>query len=408
MTLLAERLDEAVGLIEPAFDLADVKRRVRHRRQLRRATGAAVIAVIVVVAAIARAGGGGTPSRVRVRPAAPTAISDVLVFDDTGGVLTVNLATHVATHHPLDGWRPGDQPFLSERVGDTFVVGWGDVYAAPFTGGASRHLGAGVFVPATEPGAVWLTSYGKVQTPTERLVDLRGRVLLQDAAPAPAEVAVTGVPGGLAFESPTGIDIWDARSGRITRHLGNARASAAPAFGSLLAWCDRCDRTLELTDLRTGSTRHIALSLSGRTLSLSQFAFSPDGGHLALPAWPDAASAGGTAQIVVVDAVTGTVVDQIDTRTRYASLAWSPDSNRIDIAAASADGTEVRILVHDVADRTTRDLGLAPRDVGQLSAVLSRDDAARLPMPAAGGRDACLPPQRPNSGKPLPLCSFRF
>ncbi|MCU1467999.1 MAG: exported protein of unknown function [Actinomycetia bacterium] len=314
-------------------------------------------------------------------PSAP-ATSDLLVFDDTGGILTFDPTTRVATHHPLDGWRPGDQPFLSLRVDDSVVVGWGDVHASPISGRASHLLGTGVFVPAAERGAVWLTSYGGVQTATERLVDMRGRVLLEGRTPS--GVALTGVPGGLVMQNPGGLDLWDARTGRNTRHLGTSTGIAAPAFGSLLAWCDHCNESFELTDVGTpaargaAGSRSVALHLAGASLAMNQARFSPDGTHVAIPAPPDAAAAAGASTtIVVVTVLTGDVTAQIDTHERYASIAWSSDSRRLYIATSSSSGG--RILEHDLPARTTHDEGPVPDGAGSLSTVMTRVDAAQLP-----------------------------
>ena len=263
MTDLLELLDDAVGEVEPGFGPQEIMRRVRRRRRSRRvAAGMVLIVLTATVVAFATLDGKTAANRVRVvSPASST--PDVLVFDEAGGLLSVDVTTHLVRYDPIYGWKGGDPPFDSLRVGNDAVVGWGDVYAAPLSGAPATRLGTGVFVPAVEPGAVWLTSYGKVQTPTERLVDMNGRVILESPAPvqsgsSSSKPAITGIPGGLVLQTSTGLDIWDARTASITRHLGTTTGSAAPAFGSLLAWCDQCNRSLELTDLASGITRSIA------------------------------------------------------------------------------------------------------------------------------------------------------
>jgi hypothetical protein len=410
------RFDEAVR-----HDLADAPspppfERIRHRAQRRRirfwATGLVSLAAVGALGLIVVRSEQRSP-RVNVHPAvSATTASDVAVFDDTGGVSAVDFANRTVTHYPLGGWRPGDQPFLSLRVGDDLVAGWGDVYATPMSGGTSRPLGTGVFVPAVEPGAVWLTSYGQVQTPTERLVDMHGRVLLQGRTPHDAagrtDTAITGVPGGLALQTATGLAIWDARTGRITRRLGSGPGvTAVPMSGSQLAWCDHCDRALEITDLTTGTTRSVAVSLNGGFLDLQRyFAFSPDGTHLAIPAQPDgAAPLGVTTKIITVDVKTAEVADQIDAHTRYATAVWSPDSKRLYIAASNT-GSGGRVLVHDQSTDTTRDLGPVPAQSGSFSVVITHADDAQLPTPTAASAETCpAPTGTAASTKP---CSYRF
>ena len=285
MTRLPEMLDDAVGPVGVGFDIDDLDRRVARRVVERGACAPAVACSpswcwprcswrrrsAAGVLALPTCGS----NRRRRCPWSRLRAGDVLLFDDTGGVLAVDMTTHIATRVPIKGWRPGDQPFQSLRVGNSLVVGWGDVHASSLDGKVSHLLGTGVFVAATEPGAVWLTSYGQVETSTERLVDLQGHVLRE--GPAPAPYALTGIPGGLAFQTNTGIDIWDARSGRITRHLGTSTGFAAPAFGSLLAWCDHCTNQLELTDVSTGTTRSVPVDVGGATLALNRVIFSRTG-----------------------------------------------------------------------------------------------------------------------------------
>jgi hypothetical protein len=397
MTRLPEMLDDAVGPVGVTFEFRDLDRRVarRHRARVFRVAGAVAVVVLgaaLVVTAVTT--GRSRSPELRIQPSTtlpvvPSTSTDVLLFDDTGGVLAVDMTTHLATRIPIPGWRPGDQPFQSLRVGNSLVVGWGDVHASSLDERVSHLLGTGVFVAATEPGAVWLTSYGRVETSTERLVDMQGHVLLE--GDVPASYALTGIPGGLAFQTNTGIDIWDARSGRITRHLGTSTGFAAPAFGSLLAWCDHCTNQLELTDVSTGVTRSVPVDVGGATLALNRVVFAPDGTRIAVPATPDAAAPpGARAQVVVIDVSSARVVEQIAARDRYASIAWSADSRRVYVAGSNESGAG-EILVHDVHSGTTRNLGTALAGVGDLSTVLSESDAGRLPSPAVGSSSTCRP-----------------
>jgi hypothetical protein len=412
VTRLSEVLDEAVGAIVPAFDFDDITARVerRRRRRLRRVivVSVAVVALVTTSAVIALRTGEGKHARVDViTPPAPLP-SDVLVFDTTNGIMTVDYTRRVVAVHPLEGWRPGDQPFLSLHVGGSFVVGWEDVHATPLSSRTSVLLGRGVFVPAVEPGAVWLTSYGQVQTPTERLVDMRGRVLLEGRTPQ-SRYALTGAPGGLVLQGTVGLDIWDARTERITRHLGAGPAVAAPMHGSLLAWCDRCDRQLEITDLATGDTTSIAVQLDGGFLDLGRIGFSPDGSHFAVVAQPDAAAPPTvTSRVLVVDVATGRVERTLATQAQYASLAWSADSQRLYVteSGSGASGTIVR---YDIATFAQDNLGAAPAGAGSFSTVLSGADAAQLPAVPQRPPSECRPGGTwiaPN-GSGL-ACSYQF
>jgi WD40 repeat protein len=113
---------------------------------------------------------------------------------------------------------------------------------------------------------------------------------------------------------------------------------------------------------------------------MNQARFSPDGTHLAIPATPDAAApAGASTTIAVVSVVTGRIDEQIDTHERYASIAWSPDSQRLYIATTSSTGG--RVLQHDLPTKTTHTAGPVPPGAGTLSTVMTHDDAAHLPTP---------------------------
>jgi hypothetical protein len=411
------RIEEAVVRDLAGAPAPPPVERVRRGAQRRRArfwatAGVAAIAVMATAAAIARPR--HDSSFVTVRPRVSASVpSDVVVFDDNGGLSAVDFSKRTVTHYPLGGWRAGDQPYLSLRVGNNVVAGWGDVYATPLGGGKARLLGTGIVVPAVEPGAVWLTSYGQVRTSTERLVDMRGRVLLEGATPRDAsggvDTAITGAPGGLVLQTANGLAIWDARTGRVTRRLGSGPGvTALPMAGSLLAWCEYCDRSLELTDLTSDVTRSVAVSLGGGSLVMQRyFGFSPDAEELAVLVQPDAAApSGATAKVVIVAVATGKVTDEINTHARYAAIAWSPDGERLYIAA-SGSGSGGRVLVHDRRTRTTAAIGPVPDASGSIATVMTPLDAASFPKPTVvASPTTCPGPIRATS--PRTVCTYRF
>ena len=142
---------------------------------------------------------------------------------------------------------------------------------------------------------------------------------------------------------------------------------------------------------------------------MNRVVFSPDGTQLAIPASPDVSTpVGVTTKVVVVDVATGEITNRIDARAPYASAAWSPDSQRIYVAGTSNGGSG-DLLVHDVVANTTRDLGRVLDGAGNLSTVMTRADAARMPSPPVGPAAACRPllswAAPDGDGK---LCRFRF
>ena len=174
------------------------------------------------------------------------------------------------------------------------------------------------------------------------------------------------------------------------------------------AGCDHCDRALELTDLATGMTRSIVVSLDGGFLVMERyFAFSPDATELAVPVQPDAAApSGATSKVLIVAVATGKVTDEIDTRARYAAIAWSPDGDRLYVAASNT-GSGGRVIVHDLRNGTTLDVGPVPDQSGSIAAVMTPRDAASFPEPtAAASPGTCPGPAR--AAPSATVCTYRF
>ncbi len=100
---------------------------------------------------------------------------------------------------------------------------------------------ATIYVPAAEPGRIWLVDYpsGRIQgTPVVWQADLAGAEV---PAPRPIDVAgfpALGITGGIALETEDGVALWEAASATVTRRLGtgiglvaDARAGGHPRRG---------------------------------------------------------------------------------------------------------------------------------------------------------------------------------
>ena len=81
----------------------------------------------------------------------------LLLVNGVGHVTAVDLDHRIAGRRAIQGDRAGDQPYWLTLADNNLIVGWGDIYAAPLRGGASRHLAtASEYVPAAEPGQIWV------------------------------------------------------------------------------------------------------------------------------------------------------------------------------------------------------------------------------------------------------------
>jgi hypothetical protein len=95
-------------------------------------------------------------------------------------------------------------------------------------------------------------------------------------------VAVGAVDDALVFESwPRGLEVWDPRTGEVTRRLPSAAMGAT--HGDLLAWWDASYETLHVTDVITGEARAIAPPEGFVAFDCWSGAFSPDSTLLAVP-----------------------------------------------------------------------------------------------------------------------------
>ncbi|MDQ1519743.1 MAG: hypothetical protein QOI55_816 [Actinomycetota bacterium] len=394
MTRLAELLEDAVGVREPSFDVEDLHRRARRRRTHRRMqfaiTTAGVIAL--VVGGVAWATHSETPATKRIKtvatpepqPASRAVFSQktgttLLLDDGYDGIVAVDLDRGTVTRRTIEGQRAGDQPYRLMRAGNSLVVGWGKVWGAPLSGEKPHKLGdATIAIPAAEPGRVWLVNYPGQGPNINRLVTLTGHVVTE-AAGAVAQNAFPqiGVPGGIAYQTDNGIEVWNAATGRIGDPLAPKGATVIAARADLLAWCDATCSTVHVTTVSVG--RDIAVSLP-RAAGPTMARFSPDGRSLAIAVHNS---------VVVADTTSGGATTLFDGQGLgdYISVGWSVDSAQLFVISNNKLGR------YDVSDRT-RELVDSSLELGghPFVSATNNEASAFTKAPRALPTDCTAPP----------------
>lgn len=305
----------------------------------------------------------------------------VLVFDDgLAGIISLDLDDGRVERRPLDGQRAGDPNYRLLRVGNSLVVGWGEIHALPVDTLEGGLLGrATIFIPAVELDTVWLIDYpgGRIGqgTPTYRQVRLDGDEIVSAAGLDPAMVyPAHGIPGGIVHETDSGITIWypDAETVRIP---GSGPGFVADVSDDLIAWCEG-ECTLHLTEIGGGDTV-VPSPGPDRSFEPRSARFSPDGRLLAVvigdpgPIGPDS-----TGAIAVIDVASGeatVVTGPLLPRPSY--IGWSPDGRHLFFSSYSYGQSEMLIGWYRVTDGHLEIV--TPPIGGALSfVILDRDEAS--------------------------------
>lgn len=362
------------GLVDAA-----VWEAIRHRRRRRsRAVlvAAAMVAAVVVGVVIAFP----RDERSQVRTSGPAAGAGTGVFstptgvvlllsDGVDGVTAVDLDRRLAGRRMIAGQRVGDQPFRLAITGDHFVVGWDEIYAAPLSGGPSVRIAAGaVFVPAAEPGQVWVITWdgggiGRGHPRLERISVDGTRVFTAQSFDTDELIPLLGVPGGLAVQTAEGVAIWQASTGELTQQTRSGPPGAVASNGRHLAWCEAtCATTHVISLARVGPSTAIHLS-EGR----QQLALSPDGRSAAILRPRD-----GGAELVRKDLTTGEELVVAEALDQHGALQWSPD------------GAQLLYVANEGRHRTR---------IGRYTAIDGRWETRSIPIEDTAGALAVSPRQ---------------
>ena len=351
-----------------------------RRRRRRRRTGAAAVTGIILVLLLATLLVASPNGPVRgPRSGSRTGVPDSggLFARPTGAVLlfanglSLDLDRGTTDRRAIVGQRPGDQQWDIVESGRSVVVGWGEVWATTTSEGRSRLLGPVVtFVPAAERGAVWLVDYpgGRIGLGTPTLSEVTvGGVYLHRVQGPPASLGVpsVGIPGGLAFETGTGVALWDVSTRSFVRRLGNTAGFIGDAAGGALAWCEGLCSSLHVTDVRSTSlqvTDRRGADYAFRSPQAGQVflgrspRLSPDGRYVAvLTTRPGLMTAHQLGTLDVIDLHTGRVTVARSDLSVWSTFAWtdgggdtlffvSDDSRGMMVGRHQGDQTEVAQL----------------------------------------------------------------
>jgi len=254
----------------------------------------------------------------------------LLLFDDGyDGLTAFDADRRLVARSTVEGQRPGDEPYSMIRVGDSLVVGWGPPHAVSIATRDATSLGeATMFLPAAEPGRVWLIDYGNRigdHTPRVWQVDIASGETVSDPVEMAGGYPLIGIPGGLALQTDTGLDLWYADTGQTVTLVADGPGFALDGFGDHLVWCSGYCTELRVADTSTLATEFFAAP-SGHDRFLSG-RFSPSGRHLAV-------LVGGLDDyegeaLWLLDRETGdiTVIGDPDSHVEF--VAWSPDGGQV-------------------------------------------------------------------------------
>lgn len=396
------------------------KTRLRRRRVLAAvAAGVAAIALLPTLRAVADRSPGvdfadapSAPPATAGTPGFSAGSGLVVLFDDGyDGVLAMDLDAGVAARRVLEGQRAGDQPWRLTREGDALVVGVDQIHVVSIATGESTLLGeATVSIPAAETGRVWLVMYPGRRigegTPTHRLVDLAGTVLLETPGLDPeTSTPVIGVPGGLAYEGTDGVALWDAATG-TERQLGTRQGWVADSAGALLVWCEGDCATLHLTDLE-GEDREVPAPAGFAAFEPHAARLSPDGSRVAAIAGNGGpVGEGEEGALVVLDAASGEVLSTGTEVSRSARFGWSPDGSELLFTSSTAYG--ITRLGRYLVDEDRVEFARVPARGGVYDlVVLERDEAGAFLTGALGADEGCQAPGVFPSGR-SGICGWRY
>jgi hypothetical protein len=251
----------------------------------------------------------------------------LLLDDGIDGLTAVDPDRRLIGRSVVEGQRAGDEQYSMVRVGDKLVVGWGEPHSVDIATRQGVSLGhATIFVPAAEPGRVWMIDSG-ARIGSEPVyvwqVDVVTGEAIHDPVPLEADRAQIGITGGLALQTESGLDLWTLEGGQVVPLESTGPGFVHDVFDNRLVWCSGDCTTLTMTNTETLETQQYPPP-NGYATFAYESRFSSDGRYLAALVWAPEATG-----IWILDRETGLtrVVSDLETHVDY--LAWAPDGDQL-------------------------------------------------------------------------------
>jgi hypothetical protein len=278
----------------------------------------------------------------------------LLLFDDGyDGLTAFDPDRRLAGRSIVEGQRAGDEEYSMIRVGDTLVVGWGEPYAIDIASRQATSLGAATFfVPAAEPNRVWMIDYGDRigdHPPQVWQVDVTSGPALQDPVPLAGGYPLIGIPGGLALQTDTGLDLWTLETGEIIALEAEGGGFAHDIYEEALVWCAGDCTSLLVTNTSTGATQQHDPPAGFDMFFWGASRFSPDGRHLAALLGQEGTQEG--RGIWLLDRDTGDTTVVSDPTTYVYALAWAPDGAQLFANSYSYRESLTAVWRYDLTDQ---------------------------------------------------------
>lgn len=277
----------------------------------------------------------------------------LLIDDGLDGLLAVDPDARLAARSIVEGQRAGDEQYSMVRVGDKLVVGWSEPHAVDIATRQAVSLGAAtIFVPAAEPGRVWMVDSGaRIGSAPVRVwqVDVVTGEAFQDPVPLEAEGgAQIGIEGGLALQTDSGLNLWSVEDGQVVPLESTGPGFVHDVFDNQLVWCSGDCTILAVTNTDSLDTQELSPPDGYDSFSYES-QFSADGRYLA--ALIGHAGSSDATGIWILDRETNQTRVVSDPEAYVSFLTWAPDSSQVFATSYSYGTKRTAVWRYQVSDQ---------------------------------------------------------
>jgi hypothetical protein len=207
---------------------------------------------------------------------------------------------------------------------------------------------------------------------------MTGAAVRSELGPPPSSgVPIVGVPGGLAFDTDTGIALWSFDQHAFIRGLeGSGPGYIGNAAAGSVAWCERVCLSVHVTVL-AGADRTFSLPQAGWVVEPDSVRLSPDGRYVAVVATQGPVGpANPLGSLDLIDTRTGRVGIVEKRISEWTSLAWTSNSKTLFFASNTvSDMTVGEFMVRKGLAETAR---IPARDPWEQFVVVNRSEVRAL------------------------------